>query len=91
MTDVIHLMSRVYGCSFRVLLIIDDLDRCETSRIMGVLSAVTLLLEPRHDENAQASPYVSIIAIDPRVVLSAIESHFDPNQRNDVTHAHVNG
>ena len=89
-TDVIHLMSRLYGHQFRVLLTIDDLDRCETSRIMLVLSAVTLLLEPRSDQS-EHSPYVSLLAIDPRVVLGAIEKHFDPDQRKDFTHANVNG
>ena len=82
-------MSRLYGRQFRVMLIIDDLDRCEKDRIMGVLTAVTLLLEPRHDKIN--SPFVSVLAIDPRVLLGAIEKHFDPDKQADHTHANVNG
>ena len=87
-TDVIHYMSRVYDCQFRILLIIDDLDRCRQDRIMGVLSAVTLLLEPNL---GQISPYISVLAIDPRVLLGAIEKHFDPENRGNCNHANVNG
>ena len=82
-------MSRMYNRQFRVLLIIDDLDRCEKDRIMAVLTAVTLLLEPRDDDIK--SPFVSVIAIDPRVLLGAIEKHFDPDKDSDNTHANVNG
>ena len=89
-TDVIHYMSRLYNCQFRVLLIIDDLDRCRQDRIMGVLSAVTLLLDPS-DNHAMPSPYISVLAIDPRVLLGAIEKHFDPEKHVDDNHANVNG
>ena len=57
-------------------------------RIMGVLSAVTLLLEPNL---GQISPYISVLAIDPRVLLGAIEKHFDPENRGNCNHANVNG
>ena len=49
-----------------------------------------LVGEPRSDQS-EHSPYVSLLAIDPRVVLGAIEKHFDPDQRKDFTHANVNG
>ena len=105
-------MSRLYDCKFRVLLIIDDLDRCQQDRIMGVLSAVTLLLEPRKtcaqwkqaktykrltqhvaDDSPkhEDSPYISVLAIDPRVLLAAIEKHFDPDKHCDANLANVNG
>ena len=82
---------------------------------MGVLSAVTLLLEPRkrsarwkqsaaynrlsqqsddstnQEENRLVSPYVSVLAIDPRVLLAAIEKHFDPDKHDDANLANVNG
>ena len=82
---------------------------------MGVLSAVTLLLEPRkrkarwkqtaaykglahqsddstnQKENRLDSPYVSVLAIDPRVLLAAIEKHFDPDKHDDANLANVNG
>ena len=98
-TDVINYMSRLYNCQFRVLLIIDDLDRCRQDRIMGVLSAVTLLLDPRPNPTMPSkvpnqrmpSPYISVLAIDPRVLLGAIEKHFDPEKHADDNHANING
>ena len=84
-------MSRVYNTHFRILLVVDDLDRCERERIMAVLQAVSLLLEDDDEQRGGESPYISILAIDPRVVLGAIERHFDPDQRKDYSHANVNG
>ena len=81
-------MSRVYGVEYRVLLVIDDLDRCQGDRIMSVLQAVSLLLD---GDGMEGSPFISILAIDPRIVLSAIETHFDPQQKKDYSLAHVNG
>ena len=81
-------MSRVYGVEYRVLLVIDDLDRCQGDRIMSVLQAVSLLLD---GDGMEGSPFISILAIDPRIVLSAIEMHFDPKQKKDYSLAHVNG
>ena len=81
-------MSRVHNCQFRLLLIIDDLDRCTEDRIMGMLHAVNFLLEPG---SHQISPYICILAIDPRVVLRAIEEHYDPNRTEKYHYANVNG
>ena len=73
----------------RIILYIDDLDRCEKDSIMRILTAMTLLLEPRNDD--VKSPFVSVLAIDPRALLGAIEKHFDPDKQADPTQANVNG
>ena len=82
-------MSSLHGVHYRVLLTIDDLDRCKPTRIMPVLEAMVLLLEPKNSETK--SPYVSILAYDSRVILGAIEKYFDPDGKKDVMHANVNG
>ena len=50
----------------RLMLFIDDLDRCKPSKITEVLQAIVLLTED--------TPFVVFLAVDPRVVVSAIES-----------------
>ena len=82
-------MSRLYGINFRVVFVIDDLDRCKPDRQMGILEAMNLLLEPKNKEIG--SPYISLLALDPRIVNGAIERNFNPDNRNDTSHANVNG
>ena len=89
LTLVIDYMSRLYEDQFRVLLIIDDLDRCQADRIMGVLTAVTLLLEDQDSDTN--SPFISLLSIDPRVLLSAIEKHFNSERADGRVRATVNG
>ena len=90
--DSIIFMSWMYGYRFRVLLVIDDLDRCEPERIMKVLEALNLLLEPMDSQiDNFKSPFISVVAVDHRIVLGAIERYFDPDNRRDISHANVNG
>ena len=89
LTLVIDYMSRLYEDRFRVLLIIDDLDRCQSDRIMGVLTAVTLLLEDQDSDTD--SPFISLLSIDPRVLLSAIEKHFNSERADGRVRTTVNG
>ena len=88
-------MSSIYHDRFRVLLIIDDLDRCPPDRIMGVLTAVTLLLDAKEDGVEEDSPFISLLSIDPRVLLSAIEKHFCSSHSrmggSNASNFHVNG
>jgi hypothetical protein len=53
----------------RVLVLIDDLDRCEPAKAVEVLQAVNLLLNFKS--------FVVCLGIDARVVTSAIEAHYD--------------
>ena len=50
----------------RLMLFVDDLDRCPPEKIIEVLQSLVLLTED--------TPFVVILAVDPRVVVSAIES-----------------
>jgi hypothetical protein len=52
----------------RIILYIDDLDRCEPSRVVEVLQAVHLLL---------AFPlFVAVVGVDPRWLLRSLERHY---------------
>jgi Cdc6-like AAA superfamily ATPase len=55
----------------RVVLFIDDLDRCEHRKAVEVLQAVMLLLADR-----DGSPFVVFLGIDARVIVRAIEENY---------------
>ena len=59
------------GKPTRLVLFIDDLDRCEHRKAVEVLQAIMLLLA---DEDG--SPFVIFLGIDARVVVRAIEEHY---------------
>jgi WD40 repeat protein len=52
----------------RIVIYIDDLDRCPPGRVVEMLEAVHLLLA--------ADLFVVVVAVDPRWLLSAISSHY---------------
>ena len=56
---------------FRILLIVDELDRCEKRKVLKMLQAINILLsEPN-------TRFISLIAVDPRVVVKALELTVD--------------
>lgn len=72
----------------RVILYIDDLDRCPEARVVEVLQAVHLLLA--------FDPFVVVVGVDPRWLLRALKQHtriFDLEQEDadgaeDYEHSH---
>ncbi len=52
----------------RIVLYVDDLDRCPPSRVVEVLEAIHLLLAVRL--------FVVVVAVDPRWLLQALTSHY---------------
>jgi hypothetical protein len=52
----------------RIIIYIDDLDRCPPARVMEMLEAVHLLLA--------VDLFVVVVAIDPRWLLSAVAAHY---------------
>jgi hypothetical protein len=65
------LESRNRNRQTRVVLFIDDLDRCEHRKAVEVLQAVMLLLADR-----DGSPFVVFLGIDARVIVRAIEENY---------------
>jgi len=55
----------------RIVLFIDDLDRCEHRKAVEVLQAIMLLLADR-----DGSPFVTFLGIDARVIVRAVEEHY---------------
>ena len=52
---------------FRIVLLVDDLDRCENIKVLKMLEAISILLsEPN-------TRFISLIAVDPRVVVKSLE------------------
>ena len=82
-SEVVRFMSRMYGHNFRVLMTVDNLDRCKPDEIMQVLEALHLLFQPQ--DGATESPYITLVAMDLGIVLAAITKHFDPLNRSDFT------
>ena len=52
----------------RIFIVIDDLDRCPEGKIVEVLQSMVLLSEK--------TPFIIVLAVDPRIVTKAIESSF---------------
>ena len=50
----------------RLLLVVDDLDRCSPEQCVKVLEALVLLTEN--------TPFIILLAVDPRVVVAAVEA-----------------
>ncbi|CAM9288617.1 unnamed protein product [Ectocarpus sp. 8 AP-2014] len=64
---------------FALVVSIDNLDRCPHRNIVKVLEAVHLLLE------LDQTNVIVILALDPRVIISAIEADLGPEVRNEVS------
>ncbi len=59
-----------YKKNYKFVVFIDDLDRCPSNQIIKILDAVMLLLSNKK------FPFLTFIAIDPRIIISSIESSF---------------
>jgi hypothetical protein len=67
--DLEELSGRLEQQNARMLVVIDDLDRCEPDKIVEVLQAINLLLN--------FESFVVCLGIDARVVTRAIERHYE--------------
>ncbi|WP_232668346.1 P-loop NTPase fold protein [Pseudonocardia sp. TRM90224] len=57
----------------RIILYIDDLDRCASDRVMQVLQVINLLVSMRL--------FVVVVAVDPRWLITALEEHHASQMR----------
>ncbi|HJQ02669.1 MAG TPA: P-loop NTPase fold protein [Jatrophihabitans sp.] len=58
-----------HGLTGRILVIIDDLDRCEPAKAVEVLQAVNLLLN--------FPSFIVCLGIDARIITAAVEKHYE--------------
>ena len=71
LNELIGFMENFEGKNFRFLLLVDDLDRCEKQKVLKMLEAVSILLsEPN-------TRFISLIAVDPRIVVKSVELSVD--------------
>ncbi|KAG1664676.1 Kinase D-interacting substrate [Nymphon striatum] len=69
------------GRRARIVIVVDGLDSCEQDKVLNMLDTVRILFS---DQN---SPFVTLLAIDPHVIIRAIESNIS-RVMNDTT---ING
>lgn len=67
-SDLEFLEKRLRAANERVLIIIDDLDRCEPNKAVEVLQAINLLLN--------FDSFVVILGIDARIITGAISKYY---------------
>lgn len=67
--DLKYLQDKLAQRDSRVLIIIDDLDRCEPAKAVAVLQAIRLLLN--------FESFIVCLGIDARVITAAVEKHYE--------------
>uniref|UniRef100_A0A673GKY1 NTPase, KAP family P-loop domain containing 1 n=1 Tax=Sinocyclocheilus rhinocerous TaxID=307959 RepID=A0A673GKY1_9TELE len=73
----IHFMEIFERRRIRVVLEITNLDRCTPKKIVGVLDAINILLS---DEE---SPFISVLAVDPEVLVRQVQQAEDCLSKRD--------
>ena len=71
LNDLIDFMEMFERKQFRIVLLVDDLDRCEKKKVLKMLEAVSILLSEANTK------FISLIAVDPRVVVKSLELTLD--------------
>jgi Cdc6-like AAA superfamily ATPase len=67
--DLVFLEQRLTKQDSRILVIIDDLDRCEPSKAVEVLQAIRLLLN--------FDSFIVCMGIDARIITAAVEKYYE--------------
>ncbi len=67
--DDLKYLDRYMKEGERILLIVDDLDRCEPSRAVEMLQAIKLLLD--------FNRFIVLVGIDARIISCAVEKHYE--------------
>ncbi|XP_022648948.1 kinase D-interacting substrate of 220 kDa-like isoform X8 [Varroa destructor] len=67
--DLIHCMDSFMDKQTRLVIIVDGLDSCEQTKVLSVLDAVNVMLSD------PGMPFVIILAVDPHIVIKAVESN----------------
>ncbi|KAH7984154.1 hypothetical protein HPB52_017565 [Rhipicephalus sanguineus] len=69
MSAMVHCLDAFVRKQTRLVLIVDGLDSCEQDKVLRVLDAVYVLFsDPGH-------PFVTILALDPHIIIKAIEAN----------------
>nr|XP_002120296.1 uncharacterized protein LOC100178218 [Ciona intestinalis] len=86
--DEVKIIEKLVRClrfthkkNYKIIISIDDLDRCPHEKVKSVLEAVSILLSDR------SSPFICLIALDSRVAVKCIEE----DMGSALLKANVNG
>ncbi|XP_028968911.1 kinase D-interacting substrate of 220 kDa B [Galendromus occidentalis] len=74
--DMIHCMDSFTRKQTRLVIIVDGLDSCEQTKVLSVLDAVNVMLSD------PGMPFVIVLAVDPHIVIRAIESNVSRSLRS---------
>jgi hypothetical protein len=71
----------------RIILFIDDLDRCPPDKVVDVLEAIQLLLAENRNFGEGRHPFIVVLGADTRILTRALETHYpgilDPDDAPD--------
>lgn len=67
MVEMVRCLDAYSGQQTRLVMVVDGLDSCEQDQVLYVLDAVHLLF------TEQSSPFITLLAIDPHIIIKAIE------------------
>ena len=67
MERLLQVVRTIEGVDYKVVILIDDLDRCPLPKIKSLLESVHILL------SNQNSPFISIVAVDPKLAELAFQ------------------
>lgn len=82
MSAMVHCLDAFVGKQTRLVLIVDGLDSCEQDKVLRVLDAVYVLFsDPGH-------PFVTILALDPHIIIKAIEANLHRAFQNTTVKGH---
>ncbi|XP_077502439.1 ankyrin repeat-rich membrane spanning [Amblyomma americanum] len=82
MSAMVHCLDAFVGKQTRLVLIVDGLDSCEQDKVLRVLDAVYVLFsDPGH-------PFVTILALDPHIIIKAIEANLHRAFQNTTVRGH---
>lgn len=82
MSAMVHCLDAFVGKQTRLVLIVDGLDSCEQDKVLRVLDAVYMLFsDPGH-------PFVTILALDPHIIIKAIEANLHRAFQNTTVRGH---
>lgn len=82
MSAMVHCLDAFVGKQTRLVLIVDGLDSCEQDKVLRVLDAVYVLFsDPNH-------PFVTILALDPHIIIKAIEANLHRAFQNTTVRGH---
>lgn len=77
---LLRVVRTIEGVDYKVVILINDLDRCPLPKIKSLLESVHILL------SNQNSPFISIVAVDPKLAELAFQVCLDKPQVLDKPH-----